>query len=345
MNLSTPIWGPVIPNSTSNPSPPGSTPNLTSSMGFSQDQMNAIIAEISSSGPYLWNFKLYWIIVCPTALATILLPLIAGPVLRSTLKTFHRNRIYLRPLVALLFLGAFVALDYFEPPIIYLYLFGASFGSVAGYTLIRASYTGRDQLIWCGYSIIFAASFTMDNLIGSLGNVGICGYMSVTYLILVWLRPEVEELVGRRLSELLQKALRHPPTSQRRTLGKLCALKSDLRVRKAIAIIIYYGLALLIYFLLPIEGSLPFFCIPQGVLATNRIIRSACTGKLLPHWLIYAISFWMSFTIDYVSPVYGLTCFLPMSYLFSMWVFLDHKPFFYKQQQRLSRIFLNRRNV
>ena len=348
MNLSAPIWGPVIPNSpnstnsTSNPSLPSSTPTLTSSMGFSQDQTNAIIAEISSSGPYLWSFKLYWIIIGPTTLTTILLPLIAGPVLRLTLKTFHRNRIYLRPLVALLCLGAFVVMDFFIPGIIYLSLFGVSFGSVAGYTLIRASYTGRNQLIWCGYSIIFAASFAMDRLIGTLG---ICGYTSLIYLISVWLRPEVEELAGRRFAQLLQKVMRHFPTIQRKTLGKIRALDSNLRARKAIAIIIYYGLAFLIYHFLPKYGSLCFFCIPQGVLATNRIIRSARTGKFLPHWTIYAFSLCTSFTIDLVSPVYGFTCFFPMGYLFSLWIFPDCKAFFYKQQQRLSEFELNRRNV
>ena len=345
MNLSSPIWGPLIPSSTSNPSLASSTPTLNSSLGFSQDQMNAIIAEISSSSPYLWDFKLYWIIVGPTTLATILLPLIAGPVLRWTLKTFHRNRIYLRPLVALLCLGALIALDYFIPPTIYLFLFGISFGSVAGYTLIRASYTARDQLIWCGYSVTFAASFTMDNLIRSLANVGICGYMSLMYLILVWLRPEVEELVGRRLAQLLQKVMRHSPTIQRKTLDKLRALESDLRVRKGIAIIFYYGFALLMFYYLPMWYSLCLFSIPHCVFSTNRLIRSACTRKLLPHWLLYAIIFWLSFAVDYDAPtVYGLTCFFPMGYLFCLWIFLDHKPFFYKQQQRLGRFLLNRRN-
>ena len=307
--------------------------------------MNAIIAEISSSSPYLWDFKLYWIIVGPTTLATILLPLIAGPVLRWTLKTFHRNRIYLRPLVALLCIGALIALDWFVSPTVYLYLFGISFGSVAAYTLIRASYTGRDQLIWCGYSVTFAASFTMDNLIASLGNVGICGYMSITYLILVFLRPEIEEIVGPRLAQLLQKVMRHSPTMQRETLDKIRTLKSNLLFREGIAIILYYGFAVLIFLKLSMWYSLCLFTIPHLVFSTNRLIRSVCTRKLLPHWLLYVIIFWLSFAVDYDAPtVYGLTCFFPMGYLFCLWIFLDHKPFFYKQQQRLSRFLLNRRN-
>ena len=346
MNLRNPLWGPVIPNSTSSASLPTSTSNSTSSMGLSQDQMNTIIAETASSAPYLWDFKLFWIIAGLMTLATILLPLIGGSIFRLTVKTFHRNRIYLRPLIALLLLGALAALDYYIPATPYWYLFGFSFGSVAGCTLIHASYTGRDQLIWCGYSIIFAASFTMDELVGPLGNVGLCGYMSLTYLILVWLRPEVQEFVCVRLAQLLQKVMRHLPTTQCKSLGKLRALISDLRARKVMAIIMYYGLAVLLYFYLSKIGSLCFFSIPHFVLSTNRVIRSACTREFLPHWLVYAGIFWLSFILTYKFPVYALTSFLPMAYLFSLWVFLDHNQFFYKQQQqRLSRFFLYRCSV
>ena len=315
MNLRNPLWGPAIPNSTSSASLPSSTPNSTSSTGSSQDQMNTIIAEIASSSPYLWDFKLFWIIAGLMALATILLPVIGGPIFRWTVKTFHRNRIYIRPLSALLLLGALAAMDYFTPATPYWYLFGITFGSVAGYTLVRASYTGRDQLIWCSYSIIFAASFTMDEIVGPLGNVGLCGYFSLTYLILVWLRPEVEEFVGHRLAQLLQK----------RWLGKLRALISDRRAQKVMAIVIYYGLAVLLYFYLSEIGSLCFFSIPHGVLSINRVIRSASTGEFLLYWLIYAGIFWLSFIVTYKFPVCALTSFLPMAYLFPLWIFLDHK--------------------
>ena len=345
MNLRNPLWGPVIPNSTSSASLPSSTPDSTSSMGLSQDQ-NTIIAEIASSSPYLWDFRLFWIIAGLMTLATILLPVIGGPIFRWTVKTFHRNMVYLRPLIALLLLGALAALDYFIPTTPYWYVFGFSFGSVAGCTLIYASYTGKDQLIWCGYSIIFAASFTMDELVDFLGpDVGLCGYWSLTYLILVWMRREVKELVTHRLAQLLQRVIRHLPTTLCKALGKLRALLPDLRVRKVMAFLLYYGLAVLLYFLLSNIGSLCFFGIPHGVLSINRLIRSACTREYFPYWLIYAGIVWLSFIVTYKFPVYALTSFLPMAYLFPFWVFLDHKRFFYRQQQRLSRFFLYRRNV
>lgn len=327
MNLKNPLWGPVIADSTSSASLPSFTPNSTSSMGSSQDQMNTLIAEIASSSPYLWDFKLFWIIAGIMALATILLPLIGGPIFRWTVKIFHRNRIYLRPISALLLLGALAAMDYFSPDTPYWYLFGISFGSVAGYTLIRASYTGKDELIWCAYSTIFAASFAMDETVGSLGKVGLCGYMSLTYLILVWLRPEVEEFVGHRLAQLLQKVMGHLPTVLRKSLRNLRTLIFDLRARKVMAIILYYGLAVILYFFLSNIGSLCFFSIPHGVFSTNRVIRSACTREFLPYWLIYAGIFWMSFYLTYMFPAIALTSFLPMAYLFSFWVFRDHKRF------------------
>ena len=89
--------------------------------------------------------------------------------------------------------------------------------------------------------------------------------MSLTYLILVWLRPEVVEFVGHRLAQLLQK----------RWLGKLHSLTCDRRAQKVMAIIIYYSLAVLLYFSLPKIGSL---CIPHGVFSINRVIRSVYTG-------------------------------------------------------------------
>ena len=315
------------------------------------------------------------------ALATILLPVIGGPIFRWTVKTFHRNRIYLRPLAALLLLGAYAALDYYIPSTPYWYLFGFSFGSVAGYTLIRASYTGKDQLLWCAYSVIFAASFTMDEIVGPLGNVGLCGYMSLTYLILVYLRPEVKQFVGHRLAQLPQKekVMKRLPTTLCEWLGRLRALISDRRAQKVMAIIVYYGLAVLLYFYLSKIGSLCFFCIPHFVFSTNRVIRSffdisrepqdvpstnrgfrrllsisqepqdvssisrvircAGTREFLPHWLIYAVIFWLSFTVTFKFPVYALTSFLPMAYLFSFWVFLDHKPFYNRQKQHLGDSF------
>ena len=320
MNLRNPLWGPVIPNSTSSASLPSSTPSSTSSTGLSQDQMNAIIAETAASSPYLWDFKLFWIIAGIMALATILLPLIGGPILRWTVKTFHRNRIYSRPLSALLLLGAYAAMDYFTPATPYWYIFGISFGSVAVYTMVRASCTGIDEYIWCAYSIIFAASFTMDEIVGPLGNVGLCGYMSLTYLILVWLRPEVEQCVGHRLAQLRRLAQllkQYLPTSLSGSLP-----------RKVIAIILYYGLAVLLYFYLSKIGSLCFFSIPHFVFSTNRVIRNVCdreSRKFFPYWLIYAGIFWLSFIVTYKFPVYALTSFLPMAYLFSFWVFLGHK--------------------
>ena len=354
MNLKNPLWGPVVPNSTSSAGLPSSTSNSTSSMGLSQDQMNAIIVEIASSSPYLWDFKLFWIIAGLMALATILLPLIGGPTLRWTVKTFHRNRIYSRPLSALLLLGAYAAADYFTPATPYWYIFGISFGSVAGYTLVYASLTGVDEYIWCAYSIIFAASFTMDEIVGPLGNVGLCGYMSLTYLILVWLRSEVEQFVGHRLAQLLQKVKSHLSKIRFRSPGNLHALISDLRAWKLMAIILYYGIAVLLYFYLSKIGSLCVFSITHGVLSINRVIRSACTEEFLLHWLIYACIFWLSFVVTYKFPVYALTSFLPMAYLCPFWVFVDdkghkyykdHSRFLNRQQQRIRRFFLYRRNV
>ena len=333
MNLSDPIWGPVIPAATSSDSSTNSTSNTTNSTGFSQNQTNAIIGEIASSGAYLWNFKLYWIISAPVTLATILLPLVAGPIFRSTLRAFYRNRTYLRPLAGIIVLAGFVALDVALKGYLYTIVFGVTLGTVALYMLCRASRSGKNQVIWCGYSIIFAASFTIDQL-ANTGPVGISGYVSLGYLLVAWLRPEIRKP--------LQGITRHYVQLRDKWLDYIHT-QSNRRTWQVVVVIIYYGFAILVSNLVPSYGRLAMFSIPFGVLSINRVIRSFFAQKHVFRWVLYTIIFGFSLIIDLASTVGGVggftgfTGFFPMSYLFVFYIYNDHILFFRNQLRRLRQ--------
>lgn len=327
MNLSDPIWGPIIPAATRSDSPTNSTSNTTNSTGFSQNQTNAIIGEIASSGGYLWSFKLYWIISASVTLATILLPLVAGPIFRSTVRAFYRNRTYLRPLVAITGLGGFTYIDVALNGYVYTIVFGTTLGAIALFMLCRASRSGKNQVIWCGYSITFAASFTIDQLVDT-GPVGISGYVSLGYLLVASLRPEIRkplQFITRHYVQARDKWLDYFHTKIKRWTWQV------------VVVVIYYSFTACVLRFVPFYGLMPIFSIPLGVLSINRSIRSCFAQKHVYHWILYTLIFGVSLTIDLAAPIYGFTCFLPMSYLFGFYIYHDHVLFFRKQLQRLRQ--------
>ena len=333
MNLSDPIWGPVIPAATSSDGSTNSTTNTTNSTGFSQNQTNAIIGEIASSGAYLWDFKLYWIISAPVTLATILLPLVAGPTFRSTVRTFYRNRTYLSPLAGILLLVGLFSVDVGLDRYVYSLDFGITLGTVALYMLCRASRSGKNQVIWCGYSITFAASFTIDQLVDT-EPVGISVYVSLGYLLVAWLRPGIRKPsqgITRHYVQLRDKWLDYIHTKINRWTWQV------------VVVIIYYVFASLVLIFVPYHGRLAMFSIPLGVLSINRVIRSFFAQKHVYHWVLYTLIFGVSLALDLASTLDGFTGFtsftgfLPMSYLFVFYIYNDHVLFFRKHRQRLRQ--------
>ncbi len=349
MHISEPIWGPVILDAMTSSNSANSEANMSSPAGFSSAETDAIVAAISSSGSYLWSFKMYWIIAAPITLATILLPLVAGPIFRRSVIYLYQNRYYARPILALLGLGGIVAMDQFAPVIPYLYVFGISYGLVALYKLIHASVYGKNQWIWTGFSIVFATSLAMDELVAAFAKVGMTGYLPLIYLFLVWYRFEIRDWLGPRL----QRPWSH--ISQRcRKLQLLQFLQSKRWIWQVSLLCIYYTSAVLIYVNVPYYGALSIFSIPLGILAINRFIRSFVTRVYIIRWTVYTVLYTASLIMDaraawnsdceydhvlYNSGpsgelgsdcgqgllVFGFTCFVPATYLFGFWIFLDYK--------------------
>ena len=284
MNINEPLWGPVIPSSMTQIDQPNSSDTGLNSTSFTDNQTEAIVSAISSSSStYLWSFKMYWLIAAPVVLATVLLPLIAGSTLRYMSKIIYDNRAYSRLLLTILALMVIVTIDQFVPVEQYLFIFGISYGLIALTMLMWSSHSGRNQWIWAGFSVTFAAAVAMDELVDAFDNVGITGYLPLGYLILLWFRSELRDFLVPKLrwldrhSGIISWAKR---TSKTQT--KVC---------QAGVICVYYVVTLFIYFVVPYPGTLCIFSIPLGVLAINRVLSSFSTKTNRLYWSAYTFFF------------------------------------------------------
>jgi hypothetical protein len=82
---------------------------------FSQSQTDQIVAAITHSGGsgHLWNFKSFWYIAVIVTALTIMLPLVAGGILRATYRFSYNHKNYWHIAVFLFVLGVLIVLDYF----------------------------------------------------------------------------------------------------------------------------------------------------------------------------------------------------------------------------------------
>ncbi|KAL9629740.1 MAG: hypothetical protein Q9204_005102, partial [Flavoplaca sp. TL-2023a] len=173
MNIQDPLWGPIIPGGTL----PGTSENLTARAnttkalndtaqanvtGMALNQTDVLVSAISSSGGYLWSFKIYWIIATPVTFATILLPLIAGPTARYIVKFSYHNRAYSRIGLSLLGIVGEIIAAITLPPNVYIIIFGVAYGILAFGMLSWASVPGRNQLAWAAFAMVYAYSILLD---------------------------------------------------------------------------------------------------------------------------------------------------------------------------------------
>ena len=337
MNISTPLWGPIFPSESADNSPVDSMPLANKSTGFSASENEANLSTISTSGDtYLWSFKMYWMIATPVTLATILAPFIAGSVLRYMNQRVYDNRAYFRLGLTMSALAAISVMDEFAPVLPYFIIFGVAYGLLALIMLVRTSINGRNEWIWAGFAITFAAAVAMDELVDAFDGVGITGFLPLIYLFLIWFRSEISEVLWRWLS-MLNSFVGRSPLPERLRMG--LSWES-----KIVVLCVYYAIAVPIYIGVPLYGTLCIFSIPLGVLAINRMISSFSNGIGRLFWSTYAILYSLSLSIDVSflfisqcwaedywgeldswcngspSPVFGFTCFAPVTYMFIGWI-------------------------
>ena len=295
---------------------------------FSPAQAEAMIAAISGSGPYLWSFELYWYITIPVTLATILLPLVVKRVIRWTSKFIWHNRYTLRFLVLVLGAIAIGTSASLIPQVPYLIIFGVLLGLPALIMLISSSVSGTHQVLWCGYATVFALS-VYNNMI----------LFSIAYLLSAAIGAELRYYtkLGHKLLysffEFLKKVA-------------LQSLHSHPGRWQVATLFCYLGLDVGLVLFLPWGVYVYLFGVPFGIIAFNRAIRSFASRKRRRFWSVYGLVYTASLTLDILGDPVGLvnapgdgfigwTGFVPMLYLYSLWVYAAHKDSIHGKLKRL----------
>ena len=323
MNISGPIWGPLIPDATSNSGPTNRTASVNDSLSLSENQTDAIVGAISSSGSYLWSFKMYWAITAPVTLATILLPLIAGHIFRSITQFCYENRTYALTILALLILTGIIVMSIYITNVAYLLAFGTTFGVIASIAIVCTSWTGRNQWLWAGFSMVFAASFAIDEeVITAFPTTGV---VPLFYLVLVYFRHDIKHF--------LEPSIERYRPYMTKTLDRL----HRSWVLQAVIVCIYYTLAVACSYSFPM-ASFFVLCIPLGVLGINRSIYIFAKRKAehKRYWAIYSLIYSASLTLGWFISALFLAL-VPMTYLLTFWLYLNNRRWIDSQLWRLTR--------
>lgn len=328
MNIADPIWGSIVPAVSNGSDEANSTPRPGSSTAKLEDQTQAIVSAISSSGSYLWSFKMYWMITTPVTFTTILLPLIAGPTIRTVTRTSYNNRAYARPMLIVLGLVGEIALATLIPGLPYVVIVGTVYGVLAAVMLFWSSHTGRNQRLWAVFSAFVSYPLVYDANIELFGSrifgFGLTGVLPLAYLVFTVYRLEIRRHLVPKFPTPLRTSVettvrvwhRFNPTT-RRWMVRAC----------------YYGLA---WCMLSMTGIWTDFIIFFGIYGVNRLIRSSKSGEYLIWWLLYAGVYCLSISLGYWIEEL-LTAFLPALYLCVFWIYLDHQAFVISIIRRLKR--------
>ncbi|KAL8978761.1 MAG: hypothetical protein Q9205_005740 [Flavoplaca limonia] len=320
MNIQDPLWGPIIPGGTL----PRTSENLTARAnttkalndtaqanvtGMALNQTDVLVSAISSSGGYLWSFKIYWIIATPVTFATILLPLIAGPTARYIVKFSYHNRAYSRIGLSLLGIVGEIISAITLPPTVYIIIFGVAYGILAFGMLSWASVPGRSQLAWAAFAMVYAYSIMLDVLVIAFDQIPVTGLVPLLFLILTLFRSEILRLFTPKFPLFAGESLTNFLVSKHRQLGWIIMVS-------------YYILTILLYtFTLYVW---PIITVPLGILLVNRLVRTTLNGRNCIHWRIYALLFVISAIADYYTTLTALLPFVPMTYVFAFWTYHEY---------------------
>ena len=129
----------------------------------------------NSSNPHLWSFEDFWITSVTVTIATILLPLTAGAILRWSLRSFQRYKIYWRVLLPLVLVAMVIGLNtisalnfgdrYWEGSYftaINLIIFSCCLGPFSLFKLAAAIRYKRDRFLWISFALLVILTVAFD---------------------------------------------------------------------------------------------------------------------------------------------------------------------------------------
>ena len=328
MNLKDPLWskkgstdsvpaianGSTIANTTGNPS------NMSL---FNTNETDAIINAIAASGTHLFSFKDYWIITLPVVAATILLPIIVGPVFRYSVKNLLNNTAYIVPVLMLVTIVASLATSIMDKFAAYTAVILFPFGVTAVVLLLYASLKGKDQILWCGYAIMYGTSLWIDTFVRDFRIIGtprgpwVSGLLPPIYLLITHCGISDWRNIGSRMKVLTWKCV-----------GMDKGTKTGYK-KRAVPIILYHIFAIPYWVKVRDRGTL--LAIPFAILVANRLLSTTrdSTPKRFFVWLGFLIIWICSVAADRnLAPSRAsgfFIAFFPMWALFGYRAYLDHR--------------------
>ena len=330
MNLKDPLWSKKGSPSSAPGAANGSTmattidsPSNNASL-FNTIETDAIINAITGSGTHLWSFKDYWIVTLPVVAATILLPIIVGPVFRYSIRNLLQNTAFIVPILMLFTIVASIATSLKDKFTAYTAVILFPFGLTAVALMIYSSMSGKDQVLWCGYAITYGTSLWIDTFVRDFRIIGtpkgpwVSGLIPPTYLLITHCGISDWRNMGPRLKVFCRKCV-----------GMDQGAEKGL-VRRAVPIVLYHIFAIPYWVKVRDRGTL--LAIPFAILVANRLLN--CTRDSNPKRFLV----WLGFLFIWICSVAadrGLApsrfsgffiAFFPMWALFAYQVYLDHKP-------------------
>ena len=296
--------------------------SATSLPDFSQVQTDANVSAIneasSAPSPHLWNFVQFLYISLALSVATIVLPIIAGPVFRVTIRSFYKYKVYWRIGMFIFVLSSTIVLDIYIPPLPFEVVFAAPQAVFAVYKLVETQFRRRQKKRWSGYATLLALCIVIDfeapaaravkTFIHYGKNVGLAAFIPTLYLFVIWMQTD-PPIVGhsRLLSWRARLRSRIPRRRGQRNIRYLgfCAVLGFIGINSMLG-------ALLPGLIYVIATGIPF-----GLYAIDKLVTSVSERKHLKRWATFAVVVGLSLVMQLFGLAYfvGISALLPSIYL------------------------------
>ena len=328
MNLKDPLWSKkkasdsvhAVSNQLTHTKRIDSSPN--SMPLFNTNDTEAIINAIAQSGTHLFSFKDYWIITLSVVAATILFPIIVGPVFRFSVRKLLRNTAFIVPILMLLTIIASLATSLKNKFAAFTGVILFPFALAAIGLTIYASIKGKDQILWCGFAFTYGTSLWIDTFVRDFRIINtpkgpwVAGLLPPAYMLITHCGINVNP----RFKALLWKWFSIIRGAEEKTKRE--------RFRAAV-VFLYHGIVIAYWYNVRDRGTL--LAIPHAILAANRLLSTTrdSNPKRFYIWLGFLIIWICSVSADrHLAPSRFsgfFIAFFPMWALFGFWAYLDYK--------------------
>ena len=334
MNLKDPLWPKKgSPKSATGVANGSTVANITDSPSnnislFNTNESDAIINAISGSGTHLFSFQDYWIVTLPVVAATIILPIIVGPVFRYSIRNLLKNTALVVPILMSLMIAAGIATSLKDIIGAYTMVVLFPLGVTAVVLVVYSSLSRKDQVLGCGYAITYGTSLWIDMFVRDNGindmpkGPWVSGLIPPAYLFVTYSGISDWRNIGPRLKVFTWKCV-----------GLDQGAKKGWK-RRAVPILLYHIFAIPYWLKVRDRGTL--LAIPFAILAANRLLNtiSDFTPKRFFVWVGFLFIWICSVAADRnLAPSRSsgfFIAFLPMWALFAYQAYLDHKARIHK---------------